>query len=347
MVERPFPLFLFVPKMRLFAFTKSSGLVAIFLLFSFSPSAGQTTSRVSRCLSIQNINERVDCLEGTRPSSEPLQPPSDVQYGHVQPSFNCRLATHSIERAICSDPTLSEWDARMGQQYQQALSVRRPPEAQSLLEQQRSWIQKRNATCGAVAGDVVWSCVLELTKQRISVLSASPPPPAEPLPTALPTASPLAPPVQALAKSQPAQGIPNPIQPSTSPTPSAPSTDSNSPTPSKDTNSTSTSPLLVIIFLIGATVGGISVFNNVQHRARRQQLAAKYGEQIADMIMAREVWQGMTEEQLVESRGAPVDRDYEIKKTKTKQTWKYGQTGKNRFSFRVYLENGLVIGWKE
>ncbi|MDA9474740.1 hypothetical protein XI03_09545 [Bradyrhizobium sp. CCBAU 65884] len=104
---------------------------------------------------------------------------------------------------------------------------------------------------------------------------------------------------------------------------------------------------MVILFVVGAIIGGIAVLNNVRRRARRQRLVAKYGEQIADMIIARQVWQGMTEEQLVEAWGAPVDRDYEVKKAKTKETWKYGQTGKNRFSNRVYLEDGIVIGWKQ
>ncbi|WP_442868860.1 lysozyme inhibitor LprI family protein [Bradyrhizobium sp. CCBAU 53380] len=61
------------------------------------------------------------------------------------PSFDCRRAPHSIERAICGDTTLSEWDARMGQQYHQALRTRTPAETQSLTDQQRSWIVIRPA----------------------------------------------------------------------------------------------------------------------------------------------------------------------------------------------------------
>ncbi len=55
----------------------------------------------------------------------------------------------------------------------------------------------------------------------------------------------------------------------------------------------------------------------------------------------------MTQEQLLESWGGPVDKDQEIKEATTKETWKYGQTGRNRFSNRVFLENGVVIGWKQ
>ncbi len=56
---------------------------------------------------------------------------------------------------------------------------------------------------------------------------------------------------------------------------------------------------------------------------------AKYGDaSIVDRIMAAEMWQGMTAEMLTDSWGRPVDRDREVYKTRTTETWKYGQTGK-------------------
>jgi hypothetical protein len=99
--------------------------------------------------------------------------------------------------------------------------------------------------------------------------------------------------------------------------------------------------------VLGAIVGGVAVFNSIQRRERRQNLIVKYGKEIAERILAKQVWQGMTNEQLIESWGAPADRDYEIKRAKTKETWKYGRTGKNQFSNRVYLEDGIVVGWKQ
>jgi hypothetical protein len=84
-----------------------------------------------------------------------------------------------------------------------------------------------------------------------------------------------------------------------------------------------------------------------QRRLRREGLIAKYGsEEIADAIMAQKVWQGMTSEQLIESWGQPQDRDETVYKTKTKQTWKYGNNGKNRYRQRVYVENDCVVGWQ-
>ena len=54
----------------------------------------------------------------------------------------------------------------------------------------------------------------------------------------------------------------------------------------------------------------------------------------------------MNVEQLIESWGSPADIAREIVKTRKKETWKYVQTGKNRFANRIYLENEIVIGWK-
>lgn len=82
--------------------------------------------------------------------------------------------------------------------------------------------------------------------------------------------------------------------------------------------------------------------------ARFSALMTKYhDQQIVVDIMQGKIWQGMTQEQLSDSRGAPEDTDQTVYKTKTKETWKYGRTGKNRFRERIYVENGTVVGWKE
>jgi hypothetical protein len=84
----------------------------------------------------------------------------------------------------------------------------------------------------------------------------------------------------------------------------------------------------------------------VQKARRRKYLIEKYGIEIAERIIAKEVWQGMTSGQLVDSWGRPEDRDETVYKTKTKETWKYGNNGKNRYRQRVYVENDCVVGWQ-
>ena len=59
------------------------------------------------------------------------------------------------------------------------------------------------------------------------------------------------------------------------------------------------------------------------------------------------VWQGMSEDQLIDSWGAPVAGDQKIYKTKVSETFKYNQTSRNRFGSRVWVENGIVVGWEQ
>ena len=305
------------------------------------PASAQESSRIARCVAIQDINERIDCLEGRNDPDPLAQNPNRPRPSQSGPSYDCRMATTSIERAICGDPTLSEWDLRMGQQYQQALRLRKGPDSQALIASQRSWIQQRNAVCGGVAGTAVWSCVLDMTKQRIAALSEAPAS-VDPTPVASPSPLP-----QPRVQNAPLVVAPPVAQ--RGPDTSTASKPTAVPQPSSGIN-----PLLVGIFIVGAVIGAIVVLNNIRRReeerrraAERQRLVDKYGDEIADRILAHTIWQGMTEEQLLESWGAPADRDREIRKTTTKETWKYRQTGRNRFSNRVFLENGVVIGWKQ
>ena len=101
--------------------------------------------------------------------------------------------------------------------------------------------------------------------------------------------------------------------------------------------------VVAIILWIGAII-----LKKRRLQARYAELMRKYNDdQIVTAIMSGSIWQGMSQEQLVDSRGQPDDRDQTVYKTKTKQTWKYGQTGKNRFRERIYVENGIVVGWKD
>ena len=92
-----------------------------------------------------------------------------------------------------------------------------------------------------------------------------------------------------------------------------------------------------------ALVGAVGVWGYFQ---RRKQLTAKYGDpEITRRIMKQEVWQGETQEQLLESLGKPEDVDQKVLKTKSKEVWKYRPTGKNRFGLKVTLDDGIVVAW--
>ena len=67
---------------------------------------------------------------------------------------------------------------------------------------------------------------------------------------------------------------------------------------------------------------GVLIFTAVAcawgYLQRRKQLTEKYGDpEIARRIMKRVLWQGETQEQLLESLGTPADTDQKVLKTKT------------------------------
>jgi uncharacterized protein YecT (DUF1311 family) len=292
---------------------------------------GKTQNRDIRgCLSIADIDERVECLEGRAPASVgPTRPNLELrgQPQRVSPSFDCRLARSSIERAICSDNELAGWDSRMGQAFQQALSAQQDP--RGLLESQRRWIKQRDRTCGATP-QIPFSCLLKMTQDRTTALSQ--------LATGAAEATVQSPIPQTdvdLSPPQPATAELQPPRPAVRLKAAQSSTESDGP-----------GPLIVLLGIGLALWLGSKALSAIRYKQRRRNLVAKYGEETADKILAHKVWQGMTNEQLLESWGKPVGIGNEVRHRKTKQTWKYNQTGKNRFAGRVYLENDVVVGWK-
>lgn len=67
------------------------------------------------CLSIRDVDQRVECLEGR------AQPQPDTTVPAAAPnfttSFDCKKAASPIEILICSDSVLAQIDAQMGHSY--------------------------------------------------------------------------------------------------------------------------------------------------------------------------------------------------------------------------------------
>lgn len=250
--------------------------------------------------------------------------------GRPTPSFDCRAAHTSIERAICLDPTLSDWDARMGKQFQTTLKL--VNNRQPLLENQRQWLIQRDNACNSIDGSAVWTCLLEMTKSRIAALAnfRSAYEEAEPSVSQLPSA--------ASQQNNVTSAAPASSEIKSSSAAQSQRTNTNNPFNGLDLTPLILSAICAVLLFVGLRV--------VRASRRKRRLTSEYGAEVAEMIIARRVWQGMTARQLIESWGSPADIGREIIRTKTKETWKYGRTGKNRYSDRVYLENGVVIGWK-
>jgi hypothetical protein len=107
--------------------------------------------------------------------------------------------------------------------------------------------------------------------------------------------------------------------------------------------------IAIVIAVVLIAVCVVAILLPVVLKVRRKrQLAAKYGDAVvAERIMTKKIWQGMTREQLLESWGNPADIDRKVYKTKEKETLSYNQVGKNRYRDKVQLEDGIVVGWDQ
>ncbi|MDO5969675.1 hypothetical protein Q4Q35_07635 [Flavivirga aquimarina] len=68
-------------------------------------------------------------------------------------------------------------------------------------------------------------------------------------------------------------------------------------------------------------------------------------EELVDKLMQGIFWQGQTKRELKDSLGNPSEIDEKVLKTKIKETWKYQKIGNNRYALKIFVENGVVIGW--
>lgn len=106
--------------------------------------------------------------------------------------------------------------------------------------------------------------------------------------------------------------------------------------------------LAIFALILIAIVAFVLFMQARATKRRRAELFAKYGDlEVVEAIMAHKFWQGMTRDQLVDSLGNPADIGTKVLKSKTVHTFKYQQTGHNRFGLRVFLENGAVTGWDQ
>jgi len=97
---------------------------------------------------------------------------------------------------------------------------------------------------------------------------------------------------------------------------------------------------VIVFFII------VGVYSHYTTKWRRERLMEKYGDSVlVEKLMSKSFWQGQTEGQLIDSIGKPRDIDQKVLKTKTKEVWKYNETGKNRYALKITLENGEVVGW--
>jgi uncharacterized protein len=80
-------------------------------------------------------------------------------------SFDCAKAKSKIEKAICADQELSNFDEYLGRYYAGALETAKDA-ASCVKADQKAWVKRARDVCGAKA-----SCLTEVYLNRLSTLS--------------------------------------------------------------------------------------------------------------------------------------------------------------------------------
>lgn len=101
--------------------------------------------------------------------------------------------------------------------------------------------------------------------------------------------------------------------------------------------------LPVVVFLV--IIGLVIASRANKRRKRIEALRRKYPEEIVQRILGGQIWQGQTEEQLIDAIGSPAEVDTKVLKTMQREIWKYGRISAKRFRLRITVENGIVTGW--
>jgi uncharacterized protein/heat shock protein HslJ len=98
------------------------------------------------------------------------QPDAGVLVKNERPSFDCAKASGSVEKMICSDPSLVALDRRLADVYAAAVKKAGTPAPASLTAEQRGWLKRRNE-CWKEA-DAAGACVEREYQTRIVEIQA-------------------------------------------------------------------------------------------------------------------------------------------------------------------------------
>ncbi len=90
---------------------------------------------------------------------------------------------------------------------------------------------------------------------------------------------------------------------------------------------------------------------DAKEKERRDFLIGKFGTEIAEKILSKSVWEGMTVEMLIESQGEWEEKSESFSKgvSKVKYFYDYSENrlGNASYDYEVSTEDGIVVGWKD
>jgi len=103
---------------------------------------------------------------------------------------------------------------------------------------------------------------------------------------------------------------------------------------------------VILVIIVGILVNISQALEKAHKRAvQHAKYAEAYGQDIADLIMAGEIEQGMTTRQVQLSLGKPDAVSTEVGKTQ-KEIWKYGEWRKGAYEKVLYFEDEILVGYK-
>ena len=88
-----------------------------------------------------------------------------------------------------------------------------------------------------------------------------------------------------------------------------------------------------------------------EDKSFKDRLILMFGVEIAERIIKKEVWEGMSTDMLVESQGEWSDKSESFSNGKVKVKYFYdyskNRLGNAAYDFEVSTEDGIVVGWKD
>ena len=88
-----------------------------------------------------------------------------------------------------------------------------------------------------------------------------------------------------------------------------------------------------------------------KEKSIKDRLISMFGVEIAERIVKKEVWEGMSTDMLVESQGKWSDKSESFSNGKSKVKYFYdyskNRLGNDAYDFEVSTEDGIVVGWKD
>lgn len=99
------------------------------------------------------------------------------------------------------------------------------------------------------------------------------------------------------------------------------------------------------LVLLGGILAWKVLVPQLRAKQRRAYLVSKYGEEDGERLFKNTVWEGMTDEMVIDLLGKPSEIKHAFVKGKTTQRWRYFDSKRRVTRHSFTFEEGVVTGW--